>query len=224
MWESFIEAVTKVNDWVNGVVWGWPMIIMILGTGILLTVRTRVLQVRKFGESMSTTIVPAVKDMGKKKNKKDKNAVSQFEAFSAAISGTVGTGNIIGVTSAILTGGPGAVLWMWISAFFGMVTNYSENVLGLYYRKKEKDGSKTESAKKLTSDVEMFLYNEGVIYYDEKLGKADGKYRLPIVVDSVIDGKKHKNVTVKNVTVNGEKLTDKNADITLKGVENFVIE
>ena len=141
MWESFIEAVTKVNDWVNGVVWGWPMIIMILGTGILLTVRTRVLQVRKFGESMSTTIVPAVKDMGKKKNKNDKNAVSQFEAFSAAISGTVGTGNIIGVTSAILTGGPGAVLWMWISAFFGMVTNYSENVLGLYYRKKEKDGS-----------------------------------------------------------------------------------
>lgn len=141
MWDSFIEAVTKANDWVNGVVWGWPMIIMILGTGILLTVRTKVLQVRKFGESMSSTIVPAVKNMKKSKKSKDKNAVSQFEAFSAAISGTVGTGNIIGVTSAILTGGPGAVLWMWISAFFGMVTNYSENVLGLYYRKKEKDGS-----------------------------------------------------------------------------------
>ena len=93
MWDSFIEAVTKINDWVNGVVWGWPMIIMILGTGILLTIRTRLLQVRKFGESMSSTIVPAVKDMGKKKDKKDKNSVSQFEAFSAAISGTVGTGN-----------------------------------------------------------------------------------------------------------------------------------
>lgn len=141
MWDSFIETITKVNDWVNGVVWGWPMIIMILGTGILLTVRTKVLQVRKFGESLSTTIVPAVKDMGKKQKNKDKNTVSQFEAFSAAISGTVGTGNIIGVTSAILTGGPGAVMWMWISAFFGMVTNYSENVLGLYYRRKEKDGS-----------------------------------------------------------------------------------
>ena len=141
MWDSFIETVTKVNDWVNGVVWGLPMIIMILGTGILLTARTKVLQVRKFKESMSTTIVPAVKSMGSGKKSKDKNAVSQFEAFSAAISGTVGTGNIIGVTSAILTGGPGAVLWMWISAFFGMVTNYSENVLGLYYRKKEKDGS-----------------------------------------------------------------------------------
>ena len=89
MWDSFIEAVTKVNDWVNGVVWGLPMIIMILGTGILLTVRTRVLQVRKFGESMSSTIVPAVKDMKKSKKGRDKKAVSQFEAFSAAISGTV---------------------------------------------------------------------------------------------------------------------------------------
>ncbi|MBR7060641.1 MAG: alanine:cation symporter family protein, partial [Eubacterium sp.] len=61
--------------------------------------------------------------------------------FSTAISGTVGTGNIIGVVSAILTGGPGAVFWMWVSAFFGMVTNYSENVLGLYYRKKDKNGN-----------------------------------------------------------------------------------
>ncbi len=141
MWNSIIDIITKVNDFINGIVWGWPMIIMIIGTGILLTVRTKVLQVRKFGESLSTTIVPVVKNMGKKKEKKGKNTVSQFEAFSAAISGTVGTGNIIGVTSAILTGGPGAVLWMWISAFFGMVTNYSENVLGLYYRRKEKDGS-----------------------------------------------------------------------------------
>ena len=91
---------------------------------------------------MGSTIVPAVKSIkGKRGRKRDKNSVSQFEAFSAAISGTVGTGNIIGVTSAILTGGPGAVVWMWISAFFGMVTNYSENVLGLYYRKREKDGS-----------------------------------------------------------------------------------
>ena len=116
MWDSFIETITKVNDWVNGVVWGWPMIIMILGTGILLTVRTKVLQVRKFGESLSSTIVPVVKGIGKKQGKNGKNTVSQFEAFSAAISGTVGTGNIIGVTSAILTGGPGAVMWMWISA------------------------------------------------------------------------------------------------------------
>lgn len=143
MWENIIKTIEMVNDKVNGFVWGWPMIIMILGTGLLITIRLRAMQVRKFGESINTTIVPALKSVGKKEKnaKKGENSISQFEAFSAAISGTVGTGNIIGVTSAILTGGPGAVVWMWISAFFGMLTNYAENVLGLYYRKKDKDGN-----------------------------------------------------------------------------------
>jgi len=152
--QAFLDVVNKVITAINDVVWGWPMIIMILGTGVLLTVLTRGLQVRKFKESVNTTIVPAVKEIGKKKDKSDKNTktVSQFEAFSAAISGTVGTGNIIGVTSAILTGGPGAVFWMWLCAFFGMVTNYAENVLGLYYREKEKDGS----------------FSGGAFYYIEK--------------------------------------------------------
>ncbi len=142
MWNNIIETITLVNDKVNSFVWGWPMIILILGTGLLVTIRLRALQVRKFGESINTTIVPALKEVGKNKTeKKDENSISQFEAFSAAISGTVGTGNIIGVTSAILTGGPGAVVWMWISAFFGMLTNYAENVLGLYYRKKDENGT-----------------------------------------------------------------------------------
>ena len=142
MWDNIISAVEKVNDAVNGVVWGWPVIILILGTGILLTIRTKALQVTHFRESLNTTIVPTLKGLGKKKTKDGRlQSVSQFEAFSTAISGTVGTGNIIGVVSAILTGGPGAVFWMWVSAFFGMVTNYSENVLGLYYRKKDKNGN-----------------------------------------------------------------------------------
>ena len=139
MWEKFIEALTNVNAAINGVVWGWPVIILILGTGLLLSVRTGFLQIRKFGDSWSSTIGSTFKSMGKK-NKTNSKGVSQFEAFATAISGTVGTGNIVGVTAAILTGGPGAVLWMWISAFFGMVTNYSENVLGLYYRKKDGQG------------------------------------------------------------------------------------
>ena len=140
---KIIEVIEQVNSFVNNLVWGWPVMILILGTGILLTVRTRALQVSKFGDSLKTTIIPTIKSIGKKQTNTDGKlkTVSQFEAFSAAISGTVGTGNIIGVTSAILTGGPGAVLWMWISAFFGMVTNYAENVLGLYYRKKDKDGN-----------------------------------------------------------------------------------
>ncbi|MBQ7336435.1 MAG: alanine:cation symporter family protein [Clostridia bacterium] len=139
--DAIINAISQANSFINNIVWGWPVIILILGTGLLLSIRTRFLQVRKFGNSLNETIIPTVKSIGKKKEKKPgSNTVSQFEAFSAAISGTVGTGNIIGVVAAILTGGPGAVFWMWVSAFFGMVTNYSENVLGLYFRKKDQDG------------------------------------------------------------------------------------
>jgi len=143
MWANFVEAVTEGNAFINNLVWGWPVIILILGTGLLLSIRTRFLQLRKFRDSLQTTIIPTVKSIGKKREHADKNTktVSQFEAFSAAISGTVGTGNIIGVVSAILTGGPGAVFWMWVSAFFGMITNYAENVLGLYYREKDKEGN-----------------------------------------------------------------------------------
>ena len=139
--EQFFAVVEKVNSFINGIVWGWPMIILILGTGILLTVRTKALQVRKFSTSWGETIIPTVKSIGKKhKSIKKENTVSPFEAFATAISGTVGTGNIIGVSSAIMTGGPGAVFWMWISAFFGMVTNYAENVLGMFFRKKDNLG------------------------------------------------------------------------------------
>ena len=142
MWESIINGITKVNDFLNNIVWGWPAIILILGAGIVLSIRTKFLQLRKFGDSWKTTIIPTIKSLGKKKEA-DKGAISisQFEAFSAAISGTVGTGNIVGVVTAIITGGPGAVFWMWVCAFFGMVTNYSENILGLYYRTKDKQGN-----------------------------------------------------------------------------------
>ena len=138
-WENIIAGIAKVNSFINNLVWGWPMIILILGTGILITVRTKCMQVRKFGTSWGETIIPTVKSIGKKKKglSKKENSISQFEAFATAISGTVGTGNIVGVTSAIMTGGPGAVFWMWISAFFGMITNYAENVLGLYFRKRD---------------------------------------------------------------------------------------
>ncbi len=135
---------TDIIVWISGnILWGIPMIVAMLFTGILITVRLRAIQVRKFGDSLSSTIVPTVKSIGKKSTGGDgkTKSISQFEAFSAAISGTVGTGNIVGVASALLSGGPGAVFWMWVSAFFGLATNYSENVLGLYYRRKDKDGN-----------------------------------------------------------------------------------
>lgn len=138
--DKILEVVEKVNSYINGIVWGWPMVILILGTGILITIRTKVMQVGKFGTSLKETIVPTFKSVGKKRISEKENSISPFEAFATAISGTVGTGNIIGVTSAIMTGGPGAVFWMWVSAFFGMITNYSENVLGMYFRKKSVSG------------------------------------------------------------------------------------
>ena len=168
MWDKIIDVVTKVNSAINGVVWGWPMIILILGTGILLTIRSRFMQVRKFKASLNETIVPTVKSIGKKKAhlSKKENSISQFEAFATAISGTVGTGNIIGVSSAIMTGGPGAVFWMWVSAFFGMITNYAENVLGLYFRKKEKNGD----------------FSGGPAYYlSEGLGRKNNQSWLKVI-------------------------------------------
>lgn len=138
--DKLLEIIGFIND---NILWGIPLIVALLVTGIILTVRTRAVQVRKFGDSVSSTIVPTIKSMGKKKKGGDgkTKTISQFEAFAAAISGTVGTGNIVGVAGAILSGGPGAVFWMWVSAFFGLCTNYSENVLGLYFRKRDKDGN-----------------------------------------------------------------------------------
>lgn len=139
-----LEILNRVVSFINdNILWGIPMIVAILGTGIFLTVRTRALQVRKFGTVMNTTIVPTVRHMvhpdSSKTTKKEK-ALSQFEAFSTALSGTVGTGNIVGVTGALLAGGPGAIFWMWVSAFVGMATNFVETVLAVFYRKKDKNG------------------------------------------------------------------------------------
>ena len=173
MWEKIIAGIAKVNSAVNGVVWGWPMIILILGTGILITVRTKCMQVRKFGTSCGETIVPTIKSIGKKKKglSKKENSISQFEAFATAISGTVGTGNIVGVTSAIMTGGPGAVCWMWVSAFFGMITNYAENVLGLYFRKRDKNGDFSGGPAYYLSEGLGRNRNDGLGTFLKTLGK-----------------------------------------------------
>ena len=101
--EAVLKVITFIND---NILWGIPLIVALLGTGIIITVRSRAVQVRKFGDSLNSTIVPTVKSIGKKREKGDGKTISPFEAFSAAISGTVGTGNIVGVASAIISGGP----------------------------------------------------------------------------------------------------------------------
>ncbi len=136
---QFIEAVTNINSAINGVVWGIPMLVLIIATGIYMTVRTKFFQVTKIKHVFDNTLFAIFKKKDVTASK-EKKAISQFQALTTALAATIGTGNIAGVATAITIGGPGAVFWMWVSAFFGMMTAYSENVLGIYYRKKNKDG------------------------------------------------------------------------------------
>ncbi len=136
--EKFLTNLADLNDKVNSFAWGWFAIIMLLGTGLICTVITKCFQISHFSHWWKNTIGSMLrKDTHKKK---DKGSVSQFQALCTALAATIGTGNIAGVAAAICVGGPGAVFWMWIAAFLGMMTNYSENILGIYYRRKNKDG------------------------------------------------------------------------------------
>ncbi|MBQ3158999.1 MAG: sodium:alanine symporter family protein, partial [Clostridia bacterium] len=135
---GFLDILARINDAVNNVVWGWPAILLLAFVGILMTVLTRVFQVTHFRHWMKRTL-GAMKDRGVMGHTADRS-ISQFQSLCTALAATVGTGNIVGVAGAILVGGPGAVFWMWVIAFFGMMTNYSENVLGIYYRRKNSDG------------------------------------------------------------------------------------
>ncbi len=123
----------------NDFIWGWFGIAILLGTGVLMTVLTKFFQITHFGHWMKQTI-GRIFDKNVTTHTKDKGTISQFQALCTALAATVGTGNIAGVAGAIAVGGPGAVFWMWISAFFGMMTNFSENVLGIFYRRRDKNG------------------------------------------------------------------------------------
>ena len=130
-----LEIIIKINQAVNGFIWGVPAMICIIGVGLLLSVRTRFIQVRKFGAAMKNTI-------GKifdKTQAKD-GSMSPFQAVCTALAGTVGTGNIAGVAGAIALGGPGAIFWMWCSAFLGMCTKFSEVTLAIHFREKNANG------------------------------------------------------------------------------------
>lgn len=131
------DIISKVNDAVNSFVWGIPMLVLLIGTGILMTVLTKFFQLSHIGHWFKNTIGGIFKDRHiTRHTDKDDKSISQFQSLCTALAATIGTGNIVGVASALVAGGPGAIFWMWIVAFFGMMTNYSENVLGIYYRRK----------------------------------------------------------------------------------------
>jgi len=134
-----VEVITKVNDAVNGVVWGWPALILLGITGVIMTILTKFFQIGHIGHWFKNTLGAIFKDKHVTAHTENKT-ISQFQSLCTALAATVGTGNIVGVAGAIATGGPGAVFWMWVIAFFGMMTNYSENVLGILYRRKDSKG------------------------------------------------------------------------------------
>ncbi|MBQ6839591.1 MAG: sodium:alanine symporter family protein [Oscillospiraceae bacterium] len=126
---------TKVLEAVNGIVWGLPVLIGIIGVGIYLTLRTRFAQVTLFPRALSTFC-------GQFLGKKQLGGRSSFRALCTALAATVGTGNIAGVAGAIALGGPGAVFWMWICAFLGMVTKFAEAVLAVRYHALDQNGER----------------------------------------------------------------------------------
>lgn len=155
---KILQAIENVNGEINGVVWGIFGLVLLVGTGILVTALTKFFQVCHIGLWFKHTIGSLFhKDVIK--HSKEKGSISPFQALCTALAATVGTGNIAGVAAAICIGGAGAVFWMWVAAFFGMMTNYAENVLGIYYRRKNENGE----------------WSGGAMYYlADGLGKKKG--------------------------------------------------
>ncbi len=151
-----MEWLTNFNNSVNSFVWGNGMWLLLFA-GLLTTVITGVFQVRKIGHWMRETL-GSLFDKNVSGHVKGKS-ISQFQALCTALAATIGVGNIAGVATAITIGGPGAVFWMWVAAFLGMMTNYSENVLGIFYRRKNENGE----------------WSGGAMYYlQDGLGKMKG--------------------------------------------------
>ena len=131
------EWINRISEWnglLNGIVWGPYTLLLLLGAGLYFSIATGFLQWRKFGLVMHETLFKFFKPQ------KDKNAISPVKALSTALAGTMGTGNIAGVATAIMIGGPGAIFWMWVSAFLGMMTKYAEVFLAVRFRRKNSQG------------------------------------------------------------------------------------
>lgn len=128
-----MDKITELLMTVNDLIWGLPLIFLLLGTGLYFTIRLRFLQFAKLKIAFQYIF-------SKEKSEDNEGDVSSFQALCTALSSTIGTGNIVGVATAITAGGPGAIFWMWISAFLGMATKYAEGLLAIVYRVKDENG------------------------------------------------------------------------------------
>lgn len=139
MLNSFVDVVASVNGKINGVVWGVPMLILIFGVGVYYAFRTKFFQITHAKDVYNNTVKGIINRKSDIDEDKRHHALSQFQALSTALASTIGTGNIAGVATAIVVGGPGSIFWMWICAIFGMGTHFAEVILGIYYRNYDKE-------------------------------------------------------------------------------------
>lgn len=130
-----MDKLMEINGIINGFVWGPPMLILLVGTGIYLSLRTNFFSLRKLGYILRNTLMKMFS-----KDHEGEGEVTAFQAVATALAATVGTGNIAGVATAIAIGGPGAIFWMWVAAIFGMTTKFAEVVLSVQFREKTSDG------------------------------------------------------------------------------------
>lgn len=130
------SVLTAINSYTLPILWGWPVLLAILTAGIFYTVLLKGFQIWRIGLWMRYTVGA----LFRRRAKQTARGITPFQSVSTALAGSIGTGNIVGVATAITMGGPGALFWMWVSAFFGMMTIYAETVLGLLFRKKDSHG------------------------------------------------------------------------------------
>ena len=130
-----METLGKILETIDGFVWGPVMLVLLVGTGILLTVRTRFLGIRNLGYALKSGLGKEART-----TKRGEGDISPFSALTTALAATIGTGNIVGVATAMVAGGPGALVWMWLSAFFGLTSKFSECMLAIKYREVNEAG------------------------------------------------------------------------------------
>jgi AGCS family alanine or glycine:cation symporter len=134
-WRDILETLMNINSAVNNIVWGPPILFLIVGTGLYLSVKTGFFSITKLGYILKNTLLKMFS-----KEQKGEGEVTAFQAVATALAATVGTGNIAGVATAIALGGPGAIFWMWLAAIVGMTTKFAEVVLAVNFREKTEDG------------------------------------------------------------------------------------
>ena len=134
-----MEYVKEINAVVNRFIWGRGMLAVFLFVGVMFTVRTGFFQFTKVRVWLGKTMGEMFRDRRVRRTEEE-HSISQFQSFCTALAATLGTGNITGVAAALIAGGPGAIFWMWVSAFLGMMTIYAENLLGIRYRYKNRKG------------------------------------------------------------------------------------